>query len=360
MKKTLTTLLALLMVLALATGCAQQAAPAPSDPGTSAPSDAGTAAPGAQEESLRVALMISGTANDGGWNTSAVNGLQMIKDTYGAETQFIEGLSQSDFEEMFRSFASEGYDVIFGHGYEFGDAAMKVAPEFPDVKFIITSTNIHQEPNLASMNTLPSEMGLIQGTAAAYATKSNIIGAIGGMSIPSITDPLNTFAAGAKAVNPDIKVILNLTGDFEDAAKAKEVAQAFIEQGADVIMLDADAAGLGVLEAVKGTGVLAIPSIANQNDLAPENCLLSGICDVPKGMLYVFSQIVEGKFAPTFYKLGADTGCVYYEPNEAIYGTYLDEAAQAAVEDVYQQLKAGTLDAYAQVEALVPPAERVG
>lgn len=360
MKKKLALFLALMMVFVLAAGCSQRTKEP--DGGTTAtpPPAAATPTPEPEAAPLKVALMLAGPVNDGGWAASAYAGLMMIKEKHGIQETFVESLAQSDFEEYFRSFASEGYDVVFGHGYQFGDAAMKVAPEFPDTKFIITSTNISQAPNVASMNTLPIENGLIQGTAAANATKSNVIGAIGGMSIPSVTDALNSYAAGALRVNPDIKVLLSLTGDFENVALVKEHAQAMIDQGADVIMYNVDAAGLGVLDVVKGTDILIIPSIADQNSMAPDNALLSGITDVSKGMLYVFDQVAAGNFEPKFYELGVDTGCVYYVPNEKIFTTALSAEGQAAVEEVFQKLGAKELDARALVEELVPATLKVG
>lgn len=366
MKKSILALvLALLMVLAALTGCATK--PAASEPtaapaaATEAPAAAATEAPATEPatEPLKVGLLVAGPVNDGGWGASAYAGLLRIQEKYGAEINYTESIPQSDYEEAFRNYANMGYDVVFGHGYEFGDAAKKVAPDYPDTMFIVTSTNIFQEPNVASMNTLPVEMGILQGLSAAYMTKTKVIGAIGGMSIPSIIDPLNAYAAAAASVDPSIKVLLHMTGDFEDAARAKEAALAMIDAGADVLMYDADSAGLGVVEAVKERGVMCIPSIANQNDLAPDLAIMSGICDVATGMDVVVGYVADGTIKPQFYSLGASTGCVFYEPNDKVFSTMSDEG-KAAVEDTFQKLKSNEMDPYAFVDQYCPADVRVG
>lgn len=359
-KKFLALALVLMMVAsAMLVGCA----PAADNAGESAAPEA-TQAPSPEEtpattEPLKVGLLVSGPVNDGGWGASAYAGLLQIEEKYGAEINYTESIPQSDYEEAFRNYATLGYDIVFGHGYEFGDAAKVVGLEFPDTMFIVTSTNIFQEPNVASMNTLPIEMGLIQGIAAGYMTKSKVVGAIGGMPIPSITDPLNAFGAAALSVDPSITVLLHMTGDFEDAALAKESAIAMMDKGADVLMYDADSAGLGVVEAAKERGVMLIPSIANQNDLAPDLTILSGICDVATGMMTLVQYYTEGTLTGQFYSLGASTGCVFYEPNEAVFSTMSAEG-QAAVEDMYQKLKNGEIDANAFIAEHLPAELKLG
>lgn len=351
-RKKLALPLALLAAIALAAGCSQ---------GTSQPDSGGAAAPLPEsgDKPWKVALLLSSPVNDGGWAASAYAGLMMIKQEYGIQEALVESLAQSDVEQSYLSIAAEGYDVVFGHGSQFAGAAMQVAPEFPATKFIVTGADVCQAPNVASMHTLSIESGLIQGTAAAHATRSKVVGAIGGRSIPSVTEPLHGFAAGVLQVDADIQVLLSITGDFDDAALAGQHARAMMDQGADVIMYNLDAAGLGVLDAVKGTDTLVIASIADQNDMAPEHCLLSGVIDLPQGMLYLFRQIAQGKFEPQRYELGVESGCVYYVPNQKLFAAALPAQGQAAVQDVFRKLGAKELDARALVEELVPPALRV-
>lgn len=288
---------------------------------------------GEQEEAkLRVALLLPGTINDQGWNATAYTGLMMIKDDLGADVAYTEKVAQSDMEEVFRGYAAQGYGIIFGHGFEFGDAAMKVAKEFPDVKFVVTSTDIHQAPNVASLRADNLEQGFLQGVAAAVVTKTGVVGAVGGMDIPPITDALKGFEAGAKYINPNVKVMTALTGDFDDAAKAKESAFSMIEKGADVVMQDADQAGLGVIEACKAKGVMAIGSIGDQNSAAPDTVVVSGMANLPLAFEKMVGLIQSGEWQPQYYNMGVKEGVISLSP----YYSFEDKLTQEQKDQIQQ------------------------
>jgi basic membrane protein A and related proteins len=286
-----------------------------------------------EAKKLKVALLLPGTINDNGWNATAYNGLMLIEKDLGAEVAYTEKVAQSDQEEVFRNYVAQGFNVLIGHGFEFGDAAKRVAQDNPDVKFLITSTDISQEPNLGSTSTNPMQMGFLEGVVAGLATKTNNIGGVGGMEIPPIQFAMQGFEAGVKYINPNAKVTITMTGDFDDAVKAKEAANALISKGADVVMLNADQAGLGVIEAAKGKGVYALSSIAVQHELAPDTVLGSGISDVPKAMEVVVKHILDGDYKAQFYDVGVVEGVVYFVPNPKFESIYKEKLAQV-VEDI--------------------------
>lgn len=89
-------------------------------------------------KSLKVALCLSGAANDMGWCQSAYEGLKLLESDYGCETAYTENLTPDDIEAAFADYAANGFDVVIGHGYEFGDPAIEVAEQYPDTKFIVT------------------------------------------------------------------------------------------------------------------------------------------------------------------------------------------------------------------------------
>jgi basic membrane protein A len=257
-----------------------------------------------EQETFKVAMLLAGPISDQGWNATAYNGLMNIEKNLGAEVSYTENIAQSDFEEVFRGYAIQGYNLIFGHGFQFGDAAMKVAPEFPDVKFVITSTNISQEPNVASLNNDNTQQGFLAGALAAMLTEVDKIGVVNGMEIPSIQAFASGFDQGAYYINPDITILSTFTGDFNDAAKAKEVASAMIEEGADIMAHDADAAGLGVVEAAVEKDIPVIGAISDQVDLAPDHMVTSALSDLTKAIEVMAGMIMEGDFAPQMYNFG--------------------------------------------------------
>jgi basic membrane protein A len=263
---------------------------------------------------LKVALILPGPISDGGWNASAYNGLLAIEEKYGAEIAYNESTPISDYDEVFRMFASNGFDIVFGHGGEFGDSAMRVAPDFLDVQFAVSSTNIVQEPNVSSIQNDNASQGFMQGAAAAILSKTGVVGAIGGMNIPSIADSITGFEVGALYVNPDIKVMTTLTGSFDDAAKAKEVAMSMVEQGADVLMQNADHAGFGVIEAAEDNGVYAIGSIGDQAELSPDTIVVSGMAEMPIAFLAYVDKYMQDDFQAANFMMGVAEGVIHLSP----------------------------------------------
>lgn len=314
MKKFLSILLVLVMIVSFTAGCAvgEQPAEEPIEEPVKEPVEEPVEEP--TEEPLKVAVILPGPVGDGGWNASAYNGILAIEEKYGAEISYNESTPISDYDEVFRMYASSGFDIVFGHGGEFGDAAMRVAKEFPDVQFAVTSTNIVQPPNVSSIQNDNAAQGFLNGVVAAIASETGVVGAIGGMNIPSIADSITGFEVGAKYINPDIEVLTSMTGNFDDAAKAKEVAMSMIEQGADVLMQNADHAGFGVFEAAEDSGVYAIGSIGDQAELAPDTIIVSGVIEMPIALVAFVDKYLMGDFEAANFMMGPAEGVVYLSP----------------------------------------------
>ncbi|MFC4101183.1 BMP family protein [Paenibacillus xanthanilyticus] len=269
---------------------------------------------GAGESGFKVALLTPGPVNDSGWNAIAYNGLMKIKDELGAKTQYSEKVTQSDMNEFIRGYATDGYNVIIGHGFEFADPMMAVAKDFPDTWFLVTSASVSQSPNVASISINNREQGYLMGTVAALMSETGTVAAIGGTEIPPITNSVKGFEEGAKAAVPDIEVLTTMTGSNDDIAKAKETAISLIEKGADVVMTNANQAGSGGIEAAKQKGMLAIGSNQDQNPNAPDTVVTSVIQDYPKAMSVVVKSIMDGAMKPEAQTLGVKEGAVYLAP----------------------------------------------
>ncbi len=273
MKKTLLVLaMAALLLLSACGGAQSSSASAPAAQGSSATPAAGSsAAPAASGEgSLRVALLLPGSINDKGWNASAYEGLKTVEKDYGVEVAYQENVAQSDMEGVFWDYASEGYDLIIGHGYQFGAAAEKVSAEFPEVDFIVLNGNNSNGSNLGSYSFTGWETGYLAGALAGLLTESNQIGAIGAEDTPAISNALVGFQAGAAAVNPEAKVTVTYVNTWDDVAKGKETALAMIDNGSDVVTCNANAVGLGAIEAAKERGTYHIGFVDDQYEVAPE------------------------------------------------------------------------------------------
>ncbi|WP_227764603.1 BMP family protein [Zhaonella formicivorans] len=333
-------ILALLMVFVFAgsllVGC-----------GTAQDKQSGEAQSEEKQEAFKVAVLLPGPINDNGWNASAYEGLKLVEQELGAEIAYKESVPQSDIEESFRGYAAQGYNVIIGHGFQFADAAKKVAQEFPDTIFLMSDSKEFQEPNVGSYSVLAKEAGFLGGVVAASYTKSGKVAIVGGLSIPPVTNMVEGFKLGAKYVNPQVEALTTITGSFEDVAKAKEMAKVFIQQGADIVMHQADQAGLGVIEAAKEAKIPAIGVIKDQSGLAPDTVLVSAFRNIPEGILYIVKQIKEGNFKAQFYPLGVKQDVVGLIWNPQLEGKVSPEA-KAKIDQIIADLKAGKID----IEAL--------
>ena len=260
---------------------------------------------------VKVALVLPGSGNDKGWNQEAYDGLEKIKDL-GCETAYSENVQASDYETIFRGYADQGFNVVFGHGTEFEDAAEKVAEDYPDTIFCITSSDISQDPNVCSLQNLNNEQGFIAGVVAALATESKKVAAIGGMEIPSIQSYIMGFEQGVEYVDNGTEALTAYTGDFSDATKVKEQANAFIEQGADIVSQDADEAGLGLFEAIKDApdGVYAIGAVKDQYDECPGKVLTSATNQISDGMKVAIEDYIKEGLEAKCYKFGIKEGVI--------------------------------------------------
>src|SRR6188508_532030 len=95
----------------------------------------------ASANAMRVALLTPGPISDQSWNGGAYQGLLRIRDSIGASVSHIQTKTPAEFDEQFRQYGSQGYDLVFGHGFEFQDAAKAVAPNYPRTTYVVTSGN---------------------------------------------------------------------------------------------------------------------------------------------------------------------------------------------------------------------------
>ena len=346
LRKVLSLTLALVLVLALAAcgGAAstsqadKSAAPAESGATAESKTDGGATTDG---KDLKVGMLLPGTINDHGWNAEAHRGLMLIKEELGAEVHFTERVAASDYEEVFRGYAEMGCQIVYGHGYEFGEAAMAVAAEFPDTFFIVTSADFEKAPNVASLQNLNNEQGFLAGVVAALESKSGVVGVIGGMQIPSITLFVEGFKDGAKHINPDIKVLTAYTGDFDDVAKVKEQALAFVKEGADVLTHDADQAGLGMFEAVnESEGILAVGAVGDQYEQAPGKVITSATNMLSKAILLSAEYYIENTLEPKVYNFGVAEGVVEL----ADFRDYpISDENKATIEETAEKIASGDI-----------------
>ncbi|MGQ0765301.1 MAG: BMP family lipoprotein [Gemmatimonadota bacterium] len=294
------------------------------------------------EAPFSVALLTPGSIADQSWNGGAYEGLLRMRDSLGARVSHIQTRTPAEFEENFRQYGREGYTAVFGHGFEFQDAAMRVAPDFPNTLYITTSGTT-TGPNVAGIRFAFEEPAYIAGVMAGLLTHSGMVGGVGGTELPPVRAGFDAFAAGARAARPDVQVIVSYVGNWDDPGAGKEQALALIGRGVDVIFQNADAAGLGVFQAARERrGVWVFGSNADQNHIAPEVTLGSVVIDLPLAFHTIGREIRDGSFSPRVVALGASSQVVRFVHNPAAAASVPDLVRQS-VDSVERAIQSGAL-----------------
>jgi len=309
-------------------GCSggQPAAPAPAG-NEQPPVASGETTP------FRVAMVFPGAINDKSWNQAGYDGLMRIKNELGVETSFQENVAASDWEEAMRTYASQGYNLVIGHGDQFSDASKTVAGEFPDTMFIVVN-GANSGPNLTSISLFDEQVTYLAGIVAAKMTKSGKLGYIGGLEIPPVVRNGKGFEAGAKSVNPAIEVSTTYLGSFNDASKAKETVLSMADQGVDVVYYYVDNAMVGIHEAAREKNIMLIGSIFDQHDLAPDLMLTSTIQDISTAIFQAAQQAKAGELKGGEVLFGLDSGAIKLGQFASFVPADVQEAAEQAKNDI--------------------------
>ena len=292
----------------------------------------------ADGEGLKVALLLSGAANDQGWNQTAYEGAQKACEKYGYELAYTENLEVADISAAFADYASAGYDVVIGHGYEFGDPALEVAETYPDTKFICTEADASAD-NVASYVMACEQTAYVEGIIAASTSESGKLGTIGPIPGDSLVKIINGYEDGAKSVNLDIEVQTAWTNSFVDTQLAQEAAKAMIDNGVDVIKHCANACGNGAMTAAVEAGIWCQGDSYDQSSLAPDNILDSAIYNLDVVIDTALGSVADGSFEGDVYNLGMADGAV-----EVLLSDNLSDDVKATAQDAIDKIVSGELE----------------
>lgn len=291
---------------------------------------------------MRVGLVTPGSIADAAWNSGAYRGLLEIRDSLGARVSQVEARTLAEQEEALRAYAAQGYNLVFAHGFEFQGSAERVSRQYPKTVFVVTSGE-RAQGNVAPLVFRLEEASYLAGMVAGGMTKSNVIGFVGGIELPPIKAAYQGWVRGAKAVNPRVDPRQIYLNNFDDAAAGREAALALIRVGADMFHHNADAAALGLFQAVKESrGVYAFGANEDQTSLAPNRVLGSAVIDLPRAFLLVAREVQAGSFKSRVESFGLRSGVVRYQPNPAL-DSLVPAPLKARVLEAADSIAAGTL-----------------
>lgn len=289
---------------------------------------------------LKVGAVMPTTINDLSWNAGAAAGLKRVEMKFGAETSYTEMVSQADAERVIRDYATRGYDLVICHSFNFQDAAIRVAKDFPHINFSNMS-GFKTAPNVIACDWLGHEAGYLSGILAGLMTKTNRIGVIGGFAVPDVVRQSEGFKLGIKEINPNVRVFTTYVGSWSDSSKGLEAALAMIENQADIILSVGDGMTVGAIKAVEQKGMKAIGSIGDLNPLAPDTILTSIVYNILHTIEILAERTVNGTFkeGSRFLVLGLKDKGVYLAP----YRGNVPENVANKVEEYKKRIMSGEL-----------------
>ena len=270
----------------------------------------------------------------------------MLRDSLGAETSHQQTRAPSEYDEAFLAYGSEGYDLVFAHGFEYQDAAARAAESFPATTILVSGGG-RVAPNLVPIIFGLNEGAYLAGIVAGALSSTGTIGMVGGVEIPPVQGTFRAFEAGAASSNPEIAVLESFTGSWDDVAAAKEAALAQLAQGADVLIHNVDAASFGVFQAVReardaGRDAWALGMNRDQNDVAPDVIVGSAIISAP-GVFLAAARMLSGpgERQPVF-TAGIANGLIDFVANPEL--DVIGEAVLRRVAEARAAIAAGELE----------------
>ena len=273
---------------------------------------------------------------DKSFNEAARVGAERFKTESGVDYRDFEPSSETQYEQALKRFARKKADLIIAVGVGYSVAVRNVASQYPDVKFTIID-GVIDLPNVQSITFKENEGSFLVGMVAAMKTQSKTIGFIGGMDIPLIRRFESGYRQGAAYVRGDLSIIENYVGTtpsaWNDPIKAAEMARSQYARGADIIFSAAGPSGLGVIQAAKDAGKLAIGVDSNQNHVAPGFVLTSMLKRVDLAVYKAMSQAKDGTWMPGHSVMTLAEGGVDYaldENNASLFSDEMKAALDAA------------------------------
>ncbi|PCH75133.1 MAG: BMP family ABC transporter substrate-binding protein [Rhodobacteraceae bacterium] len=231
------------------------------------------------------------------WISRIHQALNTAKDRGDIEYVFSENVANTDYERVMREYAESGVQLIVGEVFGLERAARKVAKDYPETAFLMGSSFGPVGPNFSVFDNWIHEPSYLSGMVAGGATKTNIIGMVGGYAIPEVNRLMNAFMEGAREVNPDVRFLVNFLDSWYDPPKAKESAFAMMDAGADVMFAER----FGVSDAAVERGMKAVGNVVDTSGDYPSTILASALWHMEPTIDKAIANVAAGTFQAADY-----------------------------------------------------------
>jgi basic membrane protein A len=320
------TLFALVMVLALLTACGGGAATTGGQTG---------------DKPLRIAVVMPSATTDLAFSQSMWDALKSIQAEMGGEAavelKYSENMFKvADAAAAIRDYASQGFDIVLGHGSQYGSSVQEIAPDFPKTTFAWgTEVNTFGMPNVYAYTAAAEQGGYVNGVMAAMLSKTKVIGVTGPVEAGDAKTYVDGFVQGVTATDPGLKLAKTWTGSFSDVALMTEAAKTHIAAGADVLTGSSQSV-VGSVGAAKEAGsVMWFGTQQDQATLAPENVVASQQYDWTGILKQMIANRKDGKLGGEAFVLELKNGGLKIAYNSAYQlPDDVKQAAEAAIEGI--------------------------
>jgi len=248
---------------------------------------------------FKVAMLIPGRIDDGGFMQAGYNGLLLIEQDLSATVRYIHEVAP-EYEALvnaLRLLAADAPELIIAHGGQTAEATASVAGEFLNINFVVVQGDV-TGTNLSSYEVLQEQSAWLAGAAAGLITQTGVVGHISGIRVPPGLKGRAAFADGLRYTNANAQFLTNFCGTQDDADRARQVALAEIEAGADLIFTMLNAGRTGVTDICRERGVSQIGNVRDWTIVEPEVFIASAIANVGIPGFLAAKDVAAGTFTP--------------------------------------------------------------
>ncbi len=290
----------------------------------------------------KVAAVFPGVITDADYNTLGYLALEAVNKDLGLEIGYSEKVAVPDVERVMREYVDQGFTIIWTHGGQFFSQTAKMAKEYPDVSFVaeFDAPAENPPPNLWVMDRHLHLPFFLLGVIAARVSETGKVGYIGGLTLPFSYAEVHAAEQGIKYTGKNVELKPVWVGDFNDPTKARELADAMIADGVDVILGSLNLGMLGVFEAAKAAPhkVYVMAKYSDKHEFAPDNYITSAMYDYTKPFKDIVQNILDGK-PGGYYPMGFETGHTVLLPLRNV-----PPEVEEEVKQLLEDLKAGKIE----------------
>lgn len=288
---------------------------------------------------FKVALITPGPISDAGWSAMAYDGLQAVKSELGAEVNNQEATG-TKIRDAMRAYAQDGYQLVFGHGFEYNEPGVELAAQFPNTVFL-SSSGGKTAANAGTFRFYLEQGFYLAGMAAADLSKTGKLAMVG-LNIPSINSTFKAFEAGAKAAKPGISVVTITIDDGSDVAAAKQATLQALSGGVDLVIHQANAAAQGVFDACKEKGAWAFGANSDQNSNPSGAVIGSAVIVAKPAFVAVAKQVKEKTYKGSVTLMGMEQSAIDFIWNPTTLAN-VPQAVQDKIAEAKKKILAGEL-----------------